>query len=404
MNYLIKIGIIVLLACLSSFSFAEDSLAKEHIIASKALNEEQKITVFLPENYDKNPQRRYPVLYLLDGKYYKKFAQAVITAFYSDWLIPETIVVAIENEDRIRDYTPSPHETRKGTGGAGAFLEYLEKELLPFIDSHYQTSDFRILNGHSLGGLFSLYALHTRPRLFTAHFALSPSLHWGNKATVKNLKSYLSSQQELNQFLYINLGDEDGEMREGFLELQAFLAQTKPKGFRVKSELLESLSHGATHITGMVHATNELYRNWVLPFAAIEQGREGIAKHFQALSDDLYYEIKPRKSSVNYGADYMTLGLFKPDKGIDLLKYNAELYPESAWVQFNLAKGYKNIEQLEDAKIHAELALKHIGDNDVNDKDEEEDESDDEDKLKIAIPAFLHSLEDEKNQESESKK
>lgn len=393
MNYLKKSGVFILLTCLSSFSFAEDVILNEHTIESKALGEEQKITVYLPNDYDEKSGHQYPVLYLLDGKYYKRMVQGVVTSYYSNALIPDILVVAIENEDRIRDYTPSPHETHKGAGGADVFLDYIEKELIPFIDTTYQTSDFRILNGHSLGGLLSLHALHSRPELFTAHFALSPSLHWGNKETVKKLMSYVSSKKKLNQFVYMNLGnegfnsgtDQSKLMRKAFLELQELLQETTPSGFRVKSELLQTLPHVATNITGLTHALNELYRNWSLPFAVMEQGREGIIKHFQSLSDDLYYEIKPRKGAVNFGGDYMTHGLFKPDQGMDLFKYNAELYPDSAWVQFNLAKAYKNREQNECAKQQAELALKYIGD--------------DEEDLKASIIEFLQSYEGEKFKE-----
>lgn len=391
MNYMKKIGFLLLLICHSSISFAEVVIVKEHIIESKALGEEQKITIYLPENYDESPDQQYPVLYILDGKYYKKMVQGVITSYSSNWLIPEMIVVAIENEDRVRDYTPSPHETHKGTGKADVFLDYVEKELLPFVDATYQTSNFRLLSGHSLGGLLSLHALHSRPRLFTAHFAMSPSLHWGNKETLAKLKVYLTSQKELNQFLYMNLGNEGFNsgtesskvMREAFLEFQAFLGKSSPKGFRAKSELLQSLPHVATNITGLTHAVNELYRNWVLPFEAIEQGREGIAKHFNKLSDDLYYEIKPRMNDVNFGAEYMTLGLFKPEQGLELLIYNAELYPESALVQFNLAKGYNNSKNVESAMEHIKLALKYI--------------NDDEEDLKASITVLLKDLESNKH-------
>ena len=181
-----------------------------------------------------------------------------------------------------------------------------------------------------------------------------------------------------------NSGTESSKiMREAFLEFQAFLYKTNPRGFRAKSELLQSLPHVATNITGLTHAINELYRNWVLPFEAIEQGREGIAKHFKKLSDDLYYEIKPRKSAVNFGDEYITY-VSKPEQGLDLLIYNAELYPKSARVQLNLAKGYNNSKNAESAKQHAELAMKHIDD-------------DDED-LKASITVLLKELEGKKSQ------
>ena len=89
--------------CFSNSILAQQLTLEEHVLNSKVLNEEQKISVYLPEKYGEDPTHRYPVIYALDGKYYKQMVSAVIARFYDDWLIPETIVVTIDNENRIRD-------------------------------------------------------------------------------------------------------------------------------------------------------------------------------------------------------------------------------------------------------------------------------------------------------------
>lgn len=380
------IGLLFLLAC-STSSFAQQLTLEEHILNSKVLNEEQKISVYLPEKYGENSDHRYPVIYALDGKYYKQMVSAVIARFYDDWLIPETIVVTIDNEDRIRDYTPTPHPTADvPSGKADAFLDYIEKELIPFIDSNYHTSEFRILEGHSLGGLLSLYTVQARPELFTAHYAFSPSLHWGDNKTVEKIIAYLSSRQSLEQFIYMNLGDEivkseyesRNTMATSFLRLQTFFKENSVPGLRVKSEILRSLPHAATNISGLVNATNELYRYWVLPFEAMEKGPDAISKHYKKLSTDLYHEVKPPMGSINFAADYVTNGIHSPERGMELLEYNAELYPDSAQVMFNLAKGYKQRDEMLYAKEYGQKALKLIV------KDNEE--------LKSSIVHFLETL------------
>ena len=373
--------------CFSSSILAQQLTLEEHVLNSKVLNEEQKISVYLPEKYGEDPTHRYPVIYALDGKYYKQMVSAVIARFYGDWLIPETIVVTIDNENRIRDYTPTPHATADVLSGkADVFLDYIEKELIPFVDSNYQTSEFRIFEGHSLGGLLSLYAVQARPELFTAHYAFSPSLHWGDNKTVEKIITYLSSRKSLKQFIYMNLGNEivkseyepNNTMGASFLRLQTFFKEHSVPGLRVKSEILKNLPHASTNISGLVNATNELYRYWVLPFDAIEGGPEAISEHYEKLSSDLYQEIKPRKGSINFAADYMTNGVHSPEKGMKLLKYNASLYPDSAWVIFNLAKGYEQREQVDLAKKYGQEAL-----NLINQDDEE---------LKSSIASFLDAL------------
>ncbi|MBO1256679.1 alpha/beta hydrolase [Alteromonas sp. 5E99-2] len=381
-----------LLCCLFMLCFPSSTQAGEvienaHVINSKVLEEDQKFTVYLPDDYDEHTDHQYPVLYALDGKYYKQMVSAVIARFYDDWLIPDTIVVAIENEDRIRDYTPVPHATVDvPSGKADRFLDYIEKELIPFVESHYRTSEFRILEGHSLGGLLSLYTVQARPELFTAHYAFSPSLHWGDDSTADKIIRYISSRQSLNQFIYFNLGNEINKseyekantMRDSFLRLQRFFNETSIPGLRVKSELFSTLPHAATNTLGLVHATHELYRNWVLPFPVMEGGPNAITAHYKKLSADLYYEVKPDKGSINFAADYITNGVKAPERGLALLKYNAELYPDSALVQFNLAKGYKERENLKLAKQIAEQALTLI--------------ALDEDELKTSITQFLEAL------------
>ncbi|NDV91507.1 hypothetical protein GTH32_09965 [Alteromonas sp. 345S023] len=174
---------------------------------------------------------------------------------------------------------------------------YIEKELIPFVDSNYQTSEFRILEGHSLGGLLSLYTVQARPELFTAHYAFSPSLHWGDNKTVEKIITYISSRKSLKQFIYMNLGDEivksehesRNTMRTSFLGLQTIFNENSISGLRVKSEVLKNLPHAATSISGLVNATNELYRYWVLPFDVMEKGPEAISEHYKKLSTDLYY-------------------------------------------------------------------------------------------------------------------
>lgn len=373
MNYLKKLRLLATIICLLPLFSANAVIVKEHIINSKTLGEKQNVTVYLPDNYGDFPDYKYPVYYFLDGKYYKDMIQGVISSYYENGLAPHMILIAIENESRIRDYTPTEHVEYKQGGGADAFLDYIEKELLPFVDKHYQTSDFKTLSGHSLGGLLSLHAMHSRPGLFTAHVALSPSIHWGNEVTLPKLKRYLSSEEDLNQFLYVNLGDEGFHviddsaiaMREGFLELKAFLEETIPNGLRFKIEHLQTLPHVATLMTGLVNSTNELYRNWSVPFRVFTEGPEGFDKHFKLLSQDLFQEIKPRKGAINFASYYMT-GLESPEKGMELLQYNAGLYSDSAWVLFNLAKGYKERGDQDKAKQQAMLALGKIKSHEEN--------------------------------------
>jgi len=130
---------------------------------SRVLDEERTILIHLPKDYALS-EKKYPALYVLDAEFF--FQQAVSAVeFLSELLyinvqpIPKMVIVGIVNVDRNRDYTPTyAPEQADGrlvfptSGKAERFLEFLNTELFPFIDSNYKTEPFRVLSGWSLGG------------------------------------------------------------------------------------------------------------------------------------------------------------------------------------------------------------------------------------------------------------
>jgi predicted alpha/beta superfamily hydrolase len=83
------------------------------------------------------------------------------------------IIVAVVNTNRNRDMMPVVAKDYPGPPGAEAFLAFLEKELVPDVERTYRTAQPRILLGKSLSGLFTLYALLTKPHLFNAYVGCS---------------------------------------------------------------------------------------------------------------------------------------------------------------------------------------------------------------------------------------
>lgn len=159
------------------------------------------VWVWLPPGYEREPQRRYPVLYLLDGQNVFDPAEAG-----AEWQVDETaqrgvlagtlqprIIVAVPSgRGRLHEYTPTPgwvDAARRGeggpaqrTGGGGpVFVRYLLDELKPVIDARFRTRPERAstaLGGSSLGGLLALWAaLHHGDRIGAA-LVVSPSVWW----------------------------------------------------------------------------------------------------------------------------------------------------------------------------------------------------------------------------------
>ena len=174
---------------------------------STILKEHRKFLVYTPPSYNDStylPQK-YPVLYLLDGDAHfhsvTGLLQILGTGVNGTFVVPEMIVVAIPNTDRMRDLTPTlvakdfegkPQPYLKNTGGMPNFLRFLKTELIPRIETTYRTAPYRVLVGHSLGGIAALSALYTIPETFNAYVAIDPSLWYDDRLLLKKAKDHFS--------------------------------------------------------------------------------------------------------------------------------------------------------------------------------------------------------------------
>jgi uncharacterized protein len=150
------------------------TIGKKHRLNSKVLNEERPYWVHLPASYHDtiHAPQYYPVLYLLDGDSHFHSVTGVVNfmgaGINGNIQIPECIVVALPNTDRTRDLTPThtkidwdgkENPFYETSGGANAFLQFIREELFPIIESSYRTLPYRVLVGHSFGGLLALHSL-----------------------------------------------------------------------------------------------------------------------------------------------------------------------------------------------------------------------------------------------------
>ncbi|RIV26989.1 carbohydrate esterase [Fibrisoma montanum] len=150
------------------------------------LNTTRRVNVLLPHDYEANPEKRYPVLYMHDG-------QNLIgegTGFGS-WNVDEkmavlaarghheVILVTIDHgaEERIREYTLG--RTKVGDGRGHRYLQFITQTLKPFIDDTFRTlpePGCTGIGGSSLGGLISIYAGLIFPDVFGRLMVFSPAL------------------------------------------------------------------------------------------------------------------------------------------------------------------------------------------------------------------------------------
>src|SRR5215203_3731313 len=181
---------------------------------SKILAEKRKIRIQIPAGM--NAWDQYPVLYVLDGEALTTMAAGQVQYLSESYkIIPNLIVVGIDNTDRTRDLTPTrsiigpdgkPDTSAKAfgrnSGGGEKFLQFIKDELMPYIQQRYHPAPYAILAGHSLGGLMAVYCLVNHPDWFNAYIAISPSLQWDNKVMLAQAAEKLFTKQALNRLLF----------------------------------------------------------------------------------------------------------------------------------------------------------------------------------------------------------
>lgn len=184
---------------------------------SAELGENRILNIYLPAGYNENDTMKYAVTYLLDGSSDEDFIH--IAGLYQfntfEWVnrVPATIVVGIATVDRRRDFTfpTSLEEDKKNyptTGHSAQFISFIEKELQPFIDNNYRTTQSKTLIGQSLGGLLATEILLKKPALFDNYIIVSPSLWWDNGSLLNVNSSLLSADYTHPTNIYLAAGKE----------------------------------------------------------------------------------------------------------------------------------------------------------------------------------------------------
>jgi pullulanase len=228
--------------------------------------DDRPVWVYLPPGYDKETDRRYPVLYMMDGQ--NIFDNA--TGFAGEWRVDETleelipagkvtplIVVAVSNgsDKRTKEYTPWYSSDHEAGGGGGKHLKKWIEILLPHIDANYRTlkgPENTGLAGSSLGGLMTMYAAYTHPDVFGKLGSFSPTLGWAGG----RLPGMIAKKDKPDITIYMDMGtrewgnfkDDDGnEIDDSIDRLRRMRDILVGQGFVVGWDLMVVEGEGDRH-------------------------------------------------------------------------------------------------------------------------------------------------------------
>ncbi len=297
---------------------------RQHTFSSGVLGEERSLTVHLPSSYDEQGGYAYPVLYLLDGHANAGYALTVSEFLAESGVAPELITVAIPaGPTRGRDYLPpNPSGDANSSGEADRFLDHLEKEIIPFVESNYRAAPFRLVSGHSLGGVFVTHAMITRPGLFRVHLAQSPYLIEAIAAPLLERVAMSLGDRAGSSFYYMNLGEEPN-LSENYDRLRSLLATRAPGGFEWASDREDGVGHMGTRLIGHYAGLKGFFADrWTLPTATLEKdGGDALAAYVDRLNADFGYPVLIGESSLQQATQ-----LFFSKQDIAAAGSSAELY------------------------------------------------------------------------------
>lgn len=331
---------------------------------SAVLNEDRAISVHLPSDYAKS-EDKYPVLYVLDGEtLFEPVAGDV------EWLqyvlrTPGMIVVGISNTHRIHDFTtswtsstpPGPYQGLvTAAGGADNFLRFIQEELIPQIERKYRAAPFRILVGHSLGGLFAMHAFASAPSLFNATIAISPALSWNGEEVTRQLTAETSSSQRAPRALYMCVAGEGGDTLSSFQKLEEALRVFAPASLRWQTHIYADEDHGTVVVPAAQAGLQFVFHDWRLPSVVTQQGMDSIERYYASLSHEYGYTIPPPETQIN-ALGYFALQAKDTKSALRIFELGVKLYPRSANVYDSLADGLEADGQLAGAREMCEKAV-----------------------------------------------
>ncbi len=208
------------------------------------LQQNRRIWVLLPPSYFLSEKKKYPVLYLHDGQ--NLFLEEtsfsgewgvdeVLNNLYTQHLIPEIIVVGIDNGgvNRFNEYSPwinnSEEFTRgKGQGGKGAqYVQSILENIIPWVEANHRVDHThfpRCIGGSSMGGLISLYAQLSNPAVFPCSLIISPAF-WFAFEQLKEFTSQRVPQITAPLKIYMDVGTNEAPYQTAYLEYAQKISQ-----------------------------------------------------------------------------------------------------------------------------------------------------------------------------------
>jgi len=296
-------------------------------IDSKVLMKKASLNIRLPSSYQALKHKRYPVFFTL-GSFAATAATVNALSHNQEYPMPDTILVSLTTETAVSFI-------QRGVKSED-FINFLETDVIPYIDKHYRSQPFRILASSERFGMAPLYGLIHKPTLFNAYITISPWVT-DESGLLRDFEAFLKENKDISAFLWVSSG---GGFRqsENYNKLLTLLQQDAPKNLDWKSAQFNQNTNMSQFLISLPTALESLFADLVLApdSPIVSAGVKSIKSYYQQLSDNKYgYAISSEKALRNLG--YAMLREEKVKKAIEVFETNMKDYPDSPHVYRALA-------------------------------------------------------------------
>lgn len=319
-----------------------------HTIQSEILQQERIIFIYLPRGYE-DSNRSYPVHYVSDAPTTANLFYDLLTLHALSNAMPQSIVVGLQSDGREVNLHPEK--------GAQKYLDFIEQEVIPYVEPTYRTKPFRSIAGHSLGGGFAIYAFLVRTDLFNLCMAGSPY-------PLEYLTNMIGQDGILNEtseprFLYSSTGTVSDIPAAQFEDFKQAVMEKAPQNVQYTFQIHEGESHISNVAVNFQEGLEGFYRDWqfVLPETLRASIGVLLADHYRKLSRKVGYAVEPGEWEVFFPVMDQLAKRGDFENAIQALKYCIEFYPQSDQAYAFLARAYLSTGDRESAAISVEKAL-----------------------------------------------
>lgn len=250
--------------CFSQLKDSEITIGTNHTIQSSILNQDRTIQIYVPEDYDQSNEK-CPVIYVFDSQKYFLNAIAYQQNLRFNKETPGFIVVGIKttNEERTKLYNTE----------SSNFSNYLENELIPFIDRNYRTLESeRVFFGWERAAAFGVEVFASKPNLFKAYFMASPTFLTAKR--ISDVGELLDKIPSLNNYLYFTLGEVEAWSLDNTNSLAELLTNKAKDKLRWKYDLFKDENHYTTTIVTMNKGLKSFFRDYApIRYYSLEEYR-----------------------------------------------------------------------------------------------------------------------------------